>query len=91
MAVAELARTTRAEIQKQFRLEGGVQTEIGTTHSNALGVTLLLPFEKVRELIESAPAPHRPNRNRPIHDGSDLSAEIAAWERASDEVWSEIE
>jgi hypothetical protein len=91
MAVSEPARTTRAEIQKQIKLEKGVQTEIVTLPSIAQGVTRLVPFEVVKELLENSPPPRRPNRNRPIHDGGDLNAELAAWDRASDEAWSEIE
>lgn len=45
-------------------------------------------YDDVRHLVESAPAPRRPNRSRPIHL---LSDEIGAWESASDEAWDMID
>jgi hypothetical protein len=53
-------------------------------------VSLSLPFAAVQAILESAPRPRRPNRNRPVHtvEGDSI---LAAWEAASDEAWGLIE
>jgi hypothetical protein len=51
--------------------------------------TFCVPFELVKGFVESAPAPKRPIRNRPIHDS--LSDEMAAWDEASDELLEQFD
>lgn len=55
-------------------------------------VSLLLPFNQVKPLIEGYPAPKRPNRNRPTDiDDAELREECAAWDAASDEAFEAME
>ena len=55
-------------------------------------VSLLLPFNQVKQLIEGYPAPRRPNRNRPTDiDDTELREEFAAWDAASDEAFEAME
>ena len=55
----------------------------------AQAISINLPFEAVRGIIEAARPLRRPNRNRPVH--LTLNDETAAWEAASDEAWDSIE
>jgi len=70
-----IAENRAAEVQSQIDHSG---------HEITPRATFSMPFEKVRELVESSPAPRRPNRNKPIHDS--LALELEAWEAASDEA-----
>ena len=71
----EVAENRPAEVQNVLDSSGAVIPRIAT---------FSVPFEVVREIVESAPSPRRPSRNQPFHGV--LSEEIEAWEEASDEA-----
>lgn len=48
-------------------------------------VSFLPSFGEVRGILESSPAPRRPNRNRPIYDSS-LEEELSCWQAAGEEA-----
>lgn len=55
-------------------------------------VSILLPFAKIKHLLECFPAPKRPSRIRPIHSNeAALRGELDAWEAASDEAFESME
>jgi len=72
----ELAKHKAADIQL-VRDSSGAEVPQCATYS--------IPFALAKKIVESAPAPKRPIRNRPLHD-VDLPAEMAAWDEASDEA-----
>lgn len=71
----QLAENKAADVQKMFDSSG---REIPNY------ATFSIPFESVRQYVESTPAPKRPSRSQPIHES--LSGELAAWDEASDEA-----
>ena len=73
MTVA-IAQNTAAQVQ---RIDG----EIAAVKY----VTRIIPFESVRDMIESAPAPRRPNRCSPLNAAT-MDVEFAL--RAIDEVYT---
>jgi len=56
--ITELAKRVRAEIQLEFDRR---QDPRGLM----LAISTSLPFARVKAIVESAPAPRRPNRDRP--------------------------
>jgi len=76
MPTTTIAQSKAAEVQSIIDSEGKEIKQIATFH---------VSFEKMRHLIESSPAPRRPNRNRPIQHPLEED-EFQAWEEASDEA-----
>jgi len=52
-------------------------------------VTMQVPFDKCIPLVESAPAPKRPNRSWP--ENEPWMEEMNAWEAASDEALENLD
>lgn len=52
--------------------------------------TIVARFDALQHLVEGSKPPVRPNRTFPVHlDDQALTAELEAWEAASDEVWND--
>lgn len=61
-------------------------------HPANVAVSILMPFAKVKHILEGYAAPKRPSRVSPIHnDESALQGELDAWEAASDEAFESTE
>lgn len=65
----------------EFTIRGAENLEIAA-RPECDCVSLIVPFDHVRNLVESAQPPRRPNRSKPTQHTTD--AEISAWEAASD-------
>lgn len=56
-----------------------------------VGISFLPPFTLVKDILESSPSPRRPNRNRPLHDETELEMELSCWEAAGAEALEAFE
>lgn len=59
--------------------------------SDDVAVSWMPRFDAVKHLLESSPAPRRPNRNRPNTDERELASEIESWQAAGEEALAMFE
>ena len=50
-----------------------------------VAISFLPPFNQVKDILESSPAPRRPSKNSPLRD-EDLEFELSCWEAAGEEA-----
>lgn len=78
MVAFAIAKNDKAEIQIDIPPQS-------TSRDAPAGITRFVPFDAVKEVIESGRAPRRPNRNRPLTD-DELRAASASRLPSDDEL-----